>query len=146
MDRSTWIKSLKGCVWLVFIVAVIGSITAAVQFFRATSSQWGDNADAGLIAFAIALAGSVGAYLILCIAMVFLNMAEDVAAIRQSFHPVLNEEPLIISNDEEWQMNDEGDDDNDWKSIDDCECCGFVYDVDLIKRCPKCNTDPSSPN
>jgi len=71
---SIWIKGMRIFAWIAFIAVIIGGIAISVRF-------WEDNAAIG---FVIVLGSFIVAFLSVAMIMIFLDMAEDIKAIRNN--------------------------------------------------------------
>jgi DNA-directed RNA polymerase subunit RPC12/RpoP len=72
---SGWIKGMRIFAWIAFIAIIIGGIVMSVPF-------WGNSEP--LQGLVIMVAGFVSAFLSVALIMIFLDMAEDIKAIRNN--------------------------------------------------------------
>jgi hypothetical protein len=123
MGRSGWIDLLRVAAWVVLVVMVIASVAFAIMI-------GGD--DDPFIGLLIFVGGVVGSFLSVAGLMVFLDLAEDVRAIRMSFSNQTKEK-LAASSSQTSQRSDF------LKRNKRCEKCDYSY-MESMSSCPQCGS------
>lgn len=75
MKSSKWVSLIRTLMWLVIAVGVIASLTAGVVL--------GIESESPILAFVIMVGGILFTLLLNAAIMIFLDMADDIRAIRQ---------------------------------------------------------------
>ena len=124
MHSSGWVGGLRIFAWIAFVAMIILSI------WGGTIVGGGYNGD-GVLGFFVFLAGAAISFLAVAFIMVFLDMADDLAAIRYDLSKVSASPSAPSSVSSLAQMNTTSGPKKQ------CTSCNALYDS-TQKSCPKC--------